>query len=279
MKRKAYGIVFLLTILLSLTCCGNQEQTKSDTKTTERSVLETETAALSSISETTISKARTTAVTTTVITTETTTVTTTVQEEICSEMQSVLEDSDYTVQDLDGSQQLIAAISDGYTCHVYGFEKEENSWNNVFTTDGFVGKNGVSPDSCEGDYHTPQGLFPSGFAFGTEPMENLSVEYRLINENCYWVDDPDSEYYNMWCETTDITWNSAEHLIDYPSAYHYAVVIDFNMEPIVPNKGSAIFLHCSTGGYTAGCISVPENVMYDILHWLDDEKEPMIMIV
>lgn len=28
---------------------------------------------------------------------------------------------------------------------------------------------------------------------------------------------------------------------------------------------SAVFLHCATGGATAGCISVPENVMIQIL--------------
>lgn len=43
------------------------------------------------------------------------------------------------------------------------------------------------------------------------------------------------------------------------------------MEPIVPYKGSAIFLHCMTGEYTAGCVAVPENDMLIILNLLDTE--------
>lgn len=108
--------------------------------------------------------------------------------------------------------------------------------------------------SCEGDYCTPKGVFSLGFAFGTQPINGLNVEYRQLNSNCYWVDDPLSPLYNQWAESRNITWNSAEHLIDYPDAYKYSVVIDYNTNPIVPYKGSAIFIHCMTGSYTAGCM-------------------------
>ena len=123
--------------------------------------------------------------------------------------------------------------------------------------------------SCEGDYCTPKGVFSLGFAFGTQPINGLNVEYRQLNSNCYWVDDPLSPLYNQWAESRNITWNSAEHLIDYPDAYKYSVVIDYNTNPIVPYKGSAIFIHCMTGSYTAGCVAVPENDMFIILKWLD----------
>ncbi len=109
-------------------------------------------------------------------------------------------------------------------------------------------------------------------------INDLSVEYRQINNNCYWVDDPESPLYNQWTESDTVTWNSAEHLSDYPLAYKYAVVINYNMNPIVPNKGSAIFLHCMTGSYTAGCVAVPEYDMLYILKWLDSSKNPIIII-
>lgn len=104
------------------------------------------------------------------------------------------------------------------------------------------------------------------------------MEYRQINTNCYWVDDSESPLYNQWAESDTVTWNSAEHLSDYPLAYKYAVVINYNMNPIIPNKGSAIFLHCMTGSYTAGCIAVPEIDMLYILKWLDSAKNPIIII-
>lgn len=104
------------------------------------------------------------------------------------------------------------------------------------------------------------------------------MEYRQINNNCYWVNDSESPLYNQWIESDNVTWKSAEHLSDYPIAYKYAVVIDYNLNPIIPNKGSAIFLHCMTGSYTAGCVAVPESDMLYILKWLDSAKNPIIII-
>lgn len=79
-------------------------------------------------------------------------------------------------------------------------------------------------------------------------------------------------------ERDSITWNSAEHLMDYPQAYKYAIVINYNMSPVISGKGSAIFLHCMTGSYTAGCIAIPEDDMLYILKHLDSSKKPIIVI-
>lgn len=158
------------------------------------------------------------------------------------------------------------------------YEKNNDIWNCLLETKGYVGKNGVSSNSCEGDYCTPQGIYPLGFAFGIPPMNSLAIEYRQINGNCYWVDDSESPLYNQWVESSNITWNSAEHLIDYPQVYKYAVVINYNMSPVIAGKGSAIFLHCMSGSYTVGCVAVPENDMLYILKHLDSSKNPIIII-
>lgn len=158
------------------------------------------------------------------------------------------------------------------------YEKNGSVWDCVLESSGIVGKNGVSDKSHEGDYCTPQGIYSLGFAFGTEPLNGLDVEYRRINSNCYWVDDINSPLYNQWIESSNITWNSAEHLINYPQAYKYSVVINYNMSPVVPGKGSAIFLHCMTGSYTAGCVAVPESDMLFILKKLKSTQNPIIII-
>ena len=157
-------------------------------------------------------------------------------------------------------------------------KRPEKKWCCLLESNGIVGKNGVSDKSHEGDYCTPQGVFSLGFSFGTEPMKGLDVEYRQINSNCYWVDDVCSPLYNQWVESSNITWNSAEHLIEYPQAYKYSVVINYNMSPVVPGKGSAIFLHCMTGSYTAGCVAVPEYVMLFIIKRLKSAGNPVIII-
>lgn len=42
-------------------------------------------------------------------------------------------------------------------------------------------------------------------------------------------------------------------------------VIEYNTDNIVKSAGSAIFLHCSLGRPTSGCISVSEDAMVKIL--------------
>lgn len=133
----------------------------------------------------------------------------------------------------------------------------------IKNTSGYVGKNGVTANKVEGDYCTLSGLYSLGFGFGTEPIDT-EIEYRIINCDCYWVDDINSLNYNQWVESKNITWNSAEHLIDHPQSYHYGIVINYNTNPVIANKGSAIFLHCSNGNYTAGCVSMPIDTMKDI---------------
>ena len=189
-----------------------------------------------------------------------------------------LEEDERTIEDIADTEQIVIVQSYGTNANVMLFEQNSGEWEQVLETSGVVGRNGVSAESREGDYRTPKGIFPLGIAFGTENIENLSIEYRQLNQRCYWVDDPESEYYNQWVESDVVTWKSAEHLIDYPTAYHYVVAINYNMNPIVPYAGSAIFLHCRTADSTAGCVAVPTNDMIWILHWLDSSKNPMIWI-
>lgn len=188
-----------------------------------------------------------------------------------------LENNNYTFSDISESNQLILVISSSTNCKVFCYEKKDDNWGLVFGSDGIVGKNGTTDSKCEGDYCTPKGLYSLGFAFGTEPLE-VNMEYRLINNNCYWVDDPQSQYYNQWIETSEKNWNSAEHLIDYPQSYHYGIVINYNTAPIVSYAGSAIFLHCMTGTYTAGCVAIPESDMIYILNWLSSVDNPIVII-
>lgn len=179
--------------------------------------------------------------------------------------------------DISESSQLIIVDSNGSDCEVYLYEKNNKIWKSIHNFSGVVGKNGVSANKSEGDYCTPKGMYSLGFGFGTELIET-KIEYRIINENCYWVDDSKSKYYNQWKETEVIDWESAEHLIDYPVSYHYGVVINYNLNPTVPERGSAIFLHCFAGNYTAGCVAVPEENMVCIMHWLNEKLNPCIII-
>ena len=180
--------------------------------------------------------------------------------------------------DISASQLLIVKPNNTEAV-VYCYEHINDTW----TEHGepilsHVGRNGVSNDKTEGDGTTPIGLFPLGHAFGIEEKPSTEMEYRQVTSDSYWVDDSNSQFYNQWVEgAEDKDWNSAEHLADYPTQYALAIVIEYNMNPITPMKGSAIFFHCGDTS-TAGCVSVSRENMLNILEWLNPLYQPSILI-
>jgi L,D-peptidoglycan transpeptidase YkuD (ErfK/YbiS/YcfS/YnhG family) len=63
-----------------------------------------------------------------------------------------------------------------------------------------------------------------------------------------------------------------------PTAYRHLAVISYNRGPIVPGRGSGIFLHASTGRPTLGCVSLPLPQLLTLLHWLRPAAAPLIAI-
>lgn len=261
MKLKYF--YYLILYLFLLTACGTQETTVSEIPEAPETELLTETESESESEIFTESESESL---------------TESESETENLLAPYLGYAGITPDQLQDCQQLIVVQSSGTDADVFLFEHTESGWSESLCTSGVVGKYGVSQKSREGEPYTPKGLFALGIAFGTEFLDDLRISYRQITQNSYWVDDPESEFYNQWVESNDIRWNSAEHLIDYPSAYHYGISIEYNRNPVIPYAGSAIFLHCRTGAYTAGCVAIPEADMLNILYRLDSTKHPMILI-
>lgn len=140
----------------------------------------------------------------------------------------------------------------------------------ILKTNAFIGENGLTKDKKEGDKKTPIGTFDLGIAFGTHEKVDSKINYIQINKNLYWVDDVNSKYYNKLVDISKIEKNfkSAEHLCEFPKEYEYGIEIKTNPKNI-KGKGSAIFLHCSTGKPTAGCIAINKKYMKKILEIID----------
>lgn len=194
------------------------------------------------------------------------------------DMQAALDSISVSVDELNDCSQLVVVSANGNTAKLVRYQLEDSKWKPEEEYEAHVGYNGVTTEKTEGDRKTPCGLYRIGFAFGNKQKPETLLPYREITENSYWVDDPQSEYYNTWVEGTEKKdWISAEHLSEYYSAYSYAAVIEYNANPIVPGAGSAIFLHCGETP-TAGCVSVSEDNMLKLLSWLDPSLKPMILI-
>lgn len=191
---------------------------------------------------------------------------------------ALLEAAGQAPENIPGSQLVIVRAS-GNESELWAYGLEDGVWTPFFEeVSGHVGKNGVTDAKTEGDRCTPRGLFNLSMAFGVEADPGSLLPYRQVTSESYWVDDPDSRFYNQWVEgTEEKDWSSAEHLADYPVQYAYAALIDYNTDPVAAGAGSAIFLHCGSS-YTAGCVSISREKMLDLLLWLDPGQSPAILI-
>lgn len=169
--------------------------------------------------------------------------------------------------------QAITVVGNGGSYATLTLHTKRNGiWTETLSCSARVGKNGITSNKREGDGKTPTGIYSFGQAFGVAGNPGTSRGWLQVNNNHYWVDDVNSPYYNKLVDAsqTGIQWSSAEHLIGYPTAYKYAIAVNYNTA-CTPGAGSAIFLHCSTGGSTAGCISVSQSNMIRILQSLQGD--------
>jgi L,D-peptidoglycan transpeptidase YkuD (ErfK/YbiS/YcfS/YnhG family) len=185
---------------------------------------------------------------------------------------------------IEESEQLIFATnrdSSSVLVTLHAVERNDGVWHLVFPTfTGSIGEMGFAAidHKREGDGRSPSGIFPLGIAFGYDPSVVTKMPYRQATNDDFWVDDVDSEDYNQWVkgEPNAASWEKMKRDDDQ---YKYGVVIEYNMNPIVKGKGSAIFLHVWNGGdSTLGCVSMPEEMVLEILGWLDPAKKPLIIM-
>ena len=124
-----------------------------------------------------------------------------------------------------------------------------------------IGPAGIAAKSAEGDGVTPRGVFPLRRIFYradriAKPDSILPI--RVTRPDDGWCDAPADPHYNQLVKLPYPA--SAEHMWRDDSLYDLVAVVGFNDDPVVPGKGSAIFLHLARPDYspTAGCVALTE---------------------
>ena len=109
-----------------------------------------------------------------------------------------------------------------------------------------VGKRGIGIKLKEGDLITPKGIYKITKIFiRKDRIKNLRTKIKTfpIKKNMGWCNDPNSKSYNRLIK---YPFNPTfEKLFRKDNIYDVVVVLNYNMKPVVRNKGSAIFLHIS----------------------------------
>ena len=131
-----------------------------------------------------------------------------------------------------------------------------------------LGKNGIKKKIKEGDNITPKGIFKIiKIYYRPDKIKKIISPIKLvkIKKNMGWCDDPNSHLYNQQIKLPNKF--SHEKLYRNDNLYDLILVLDYNTQPIIKNKGSAIFIHISNNSYkkTKGCIGLKKTNLIELL--------------
>jgi L,D-peptidoglycan transpeptidase YkuD (ErfK/YbiS/YcfS/YnhG family) len=185
-----------------------------------------------------------------------------------------------------GSARQVVTVVAGATTDVQAtlqtWQQVSGGWRRVGpAVPAWLGSAGLTSHPSESLSATPIGSFTLTQAFGHNPDPGTRLPYVHTTPADWWISQAGPLYNTMQrcagqCAFTQGDPN--EHLYYETPYYDYAVVIDYNRDPVVQGAGSAFFLHVTVGAPTAGCVSIPQDQLVRIMRWLDPSEHPRILI-
>lgn len=131
-----------------------------------------------------------------------------------------------------------------------------------------VGENGIAAFKLEGDHATPSGILPLRrlhYRADRLPPPRCAVPLEPITQNDGWCDDSKDPAYNR---AISLPFGGRhERLWRDDGIYDIVGVLGWNDQPIVPGRGSAIFLHLTRPNRapTEGCIALDLKHLLELL--------------
>ena len=139
-----------------------------------------------------------------------------------------------------------------------------------------LGRAGIGKKKKEGDGITPKGKFrilKIYYRFDRIKKFSTNIKKIKIKKNMGWCDDPNSRFYNKLISLP----NKDHHEKFYRSdnIYDVLVVLNYNMDPIIKGKGSAIFIHIAKKQLkpTAGCVALNKADLLFLLATIEKNTE------
>ena len=143
-----------------------------------------------------------------------------------------------------------------------------------------LGKRGIGYKKKEGDLITPIGKYKINYIlYRKDRIKKIYSKIRtiVIKKNMAWCDDPESKDYNKLIKLPSDF--SFEKLYKKENIYDIVLVLDYNMNPIIKNKGSAIFIHVAKKNYkkTEGCMALRKIHLLKIIKLLESNTKVKIV--
>lgn len=131
-----------------------------------------------------------------------------------------------------------------------------------------IGHGGIRANKKEGDGATPAGAWPIRsvlYRADRVSLPKLAFEVRALTPEDGWCDAPADPMYNRQIKLPYAA--SAEKLWRDDGIYDVIVVLGYNDKPIVPGRGSAIFMHIARPTYspTLGCVALARENLIEVL--------------
>ena len=139
---------------------------------------------------------------------------------------------------------------------------------NNFKVKCAIGKKGIGYKIKEGDLKTPVGQYKIKYLlYRKDRIKKLKTKLRkiIITKKMGWCNDPKSKSYNKLIR---LPFNyTYEKLFRKEHTYDLILVLNFNMNPIIKNKGSAIFIHVAKKNFnkTEGCVAITKKNLLNII--------------
>jgi L,D-peptidoglycan transpeptidase YkuD (ErfK/YbiS/YcfS/YnhG family) len=131
-----------------------------------------------------------------------------------------------------------------------------------------LGEAGIQKKIKEGDNITPKGTYKILSVYYREDRVKkikCSIEKIKITKDIGWCDDSKSKHYNKQIKLPSKL--SHETLYRKDNIYDIICVLNYNTDPTLKGKGSAIFLHVAKKKYqkTKGCVALRKKHLIKLL--------------
>jgi L,D-peptidoglycan transpeptidase YkuD (ErfK/YbiS/YcfS/YnhG family) len=143
-----------------------------------------------------------------------------------------------------------------------------------------LGKSGIGEKKIEGDNITPEGTYQIiRVYYRKDRIKKIKAKIKLfeIKKNFGWCDQPNSKFYNRLIDIPNKL--SHEKLYRKDNVYDVIIVLNYNMNPTIQYKGSAIFIHVAKRKFppTKGCVAISKKNLLSLIERISKKTKIKIL--
>ena len=143
-----------------------------------------------------------------------------------------------------------------------------------------LGKSGIGEKKIEGDNITPEGTYQIiRVYYRKDRIKKIKAKIKLfeIKKNFGWCDQPNSKFYNRLIDIPNKL--SHEKLYRKDNVYDVIIVLNYNMNPTIQYKGSAIFMHVAKRKFppTKGCVAISKKNLLSLIERISKKTKIKIL--